>query len=169
MIARRGLVLGLVAVTAGCGFHPLYGVHAPSGPELASIYVDLIPNRNGQLLRQALQARFEGTDSNVPKRYTLTVAYYEATQGVGVQENNFTTRNRSVGNATWILHPANNASDKLAFGVVRSVDGYNIIDEQFFYQDLSEDAVEHRLAEALADQIKLGLALYFEKQNTAKK
>lgn len=169
MIARRGLLFALAALTAGCGFHPLYGVNSHGGPELAAVYVDLIPNRGGQLLRQALQARFEGTDSTVPKRYTLSVYFYEATQGVGVQENNFTTRNRSVGNATWVLHPAANASDKLAFGVVRSVDGYNIIDEQFFYQDLSEDAVQHRLAEALADQIKLGLALYFEKHpSTAK-
>jgi LPS-assembly lipoprotein len=168
MIARRALMLGLglaaAAVTGGCGFHPLYGAHSPGAPDLAAVYVDLIPNRNGQLLRQALQARFEGTDSNVPKRYTLSVAYYAAAQGIGVQENNFTTRNRSVGNATWVLHPAGDTSKILTYGVVRSVDGYNVIDEQFFYQDLSEDAVEHRLAEALADQIKTGLALYFDKQ-----
>jgi transposase len=46
---------------------------------------------------------------------------------------------------------------------VRSVDGFNIVDEQYFYQNLSEEAAERRLADELADQIVIGLSVYFNK------
>ncbi len=163
MIGRRALVLGLAGMTASCGFHAVYGEGQPGQAALAAVYVDIIPNRSGQLLRQALQARLEGASGDVPKRYTLAVAFSEAVSGLDVQADNSTTRNRAVGNATWSLHSADSPAHQLAGGVVRSVDGYNIIDEQFFYQDLEEDATEHRLAQALADQIVLAMGIYFDK------
>ena len=83
--------------------------------------------------------------------------------GLDVQPDNSTTRNRVIGNATWSLHAADKPAVQLAGGVVRSVDGYNVIDEQFFYQDLEQDTAEHRLAQALADQIVLAMGVYFDK------
>ena len=163
MIGRRVALFGLASLTAGCGFRPVYGVGRPSQPALAAVYVNLIPNRSGQLLRQALQARLEGTSGDVPKRYTLSVTYFESVQGLGVQADNSTTRNRDVGNAVWTLTAADSPGLKLAGGGVRSVDGYNIIDEQFFYADLQEDQTQHRLAQALADKIVLAMSLYFDK------
>jgi LPS-assembly lipoprotein len=155
-------MLSLVLLTTGCGFHPLYGGGAAQSMRMASIYVDIIPNRSGQLLRQALQARLEGANDGVSKQFTLGVSFAESIQGLGVQSDNSTTRNRDIGTAVWSLHPAGNASVQIAGGTVRSLDGYNIIDEQFFYADLSEEAAERRLAGALADQIVTGLAVYFE-------
>ena len=99
--------------------------------------------------------------SGVAKRYTLSVGYSESVQGVGVQSDNSTTRNRNVGNAVWSLHSADNNAVQIAGGTVRNLDGYSIIDEQFFYADLSEEAAQRRLAEALADQIVQGIAVYF--------
>ena len=163
MIARRALILGLSGTVAGCGFHPVYGAGQPGRGALAAVYVNIIPNRSGQLLRQALQARLDGESGDVPKRYVLAVYYGESVQALGVQADNSTTRNRDIGNATWILHAADNPAVKLAGGSVRSVDGYNIIDEQFFYQDLEEDATQRRLAQALADQIVLAMGVYFDK------
>jgi hypothetical protein len=46
---------------------------------------------------------------------------------------------------------------------VRTVDGYNVVDSQFFYQNVEEEAAERRLADALSDQIVLGLSVYFDK------
>ena len=166
MMFPRGFLaaaMGLALCGAGCGFHPVY---APGGPEAAAlpaVYVNIIPNRAGQLLRQALQARLAGTDDAVAKRYTLSVSYAEATEALGVQVDNSVTRVRDVGRATWTLHPLANDTVQLGTGTVRNVDGYNVIDEQFFYQDLSEEATQHRLADALADQIVTGLAVYFQK------
>ena len=163
MLGRRTAVLGLASLVAGCGFHPVYGGGQPSSANLATVYVSLIANRNGQLLRQALQARLEGTSDAAPKRYILSVYFAEAVQALGVQADNSTTRNRDVGSATWVLHPADDPAKALTYGTVRSVDGYNIIDEQFFYQDLEEDATQRRLAQALADQIVLAMGVYFDR------
>ena len=167
MIGRRGILglggLGLASFVSGCGFHPLY---APGSKQLAamqSVYVDIIANRSGQLLRQALQARLEGSDNDVPKRYTLSVQFAEASEAISVQSDNSVTRLRDVGRANWALFPLGVGTGELARGNVRSVDGYNIIDEQYFYMDLSEEATQRRLADALADQIVTGLGVYFGK------
>ena len=161
MKALRSGVVAAVLILAGCGFHPLYGTaHAPQAA-LGSIYVGIIPNHSGQLLRQALQSRLEGIGGSSEKQYVLNVAYFEAPQGIGVQRDNSTTRNRDVGSASWSLHPADDTIRQIASGSVRTLDGYNIIDEQFFYADLSEEAAQRRIADALADQIVTGLAAYF--------
>jgi LPS-assembly lipoprotein len=167
MIGRRNMLafggLGMASFVSGCGFHPLY---APGGKQLASmqsVYVDLIANRPGQLLRQALQARLEGADGDVTKRYTLSVQFAEAVEALGVQSDNSNTRLRDVGRADWALFPLGTGAALLASGKVRSVDGYNVIDEQYFYMDLSQEATERRLADALADQIVISLSAYFAK------
>ena len=163
MKVRTAAALVSTLLCQACGFHPLYAPGGGQSGSLAAVYVDIIPNRPGQLLRQALQSRLEGSSSGTAKQYTLAVAYSNAVQGLSVQADNSTTRNRDVGTAIWSLHPAGNASTQIAGGTVRSLDGYNIIDEQFFYSDLEEEAAERRQANALADQIVMGLAVYFGK------
>jgi LPS-assembly lipoprotein len=152
----------LTSITlAGCGFHPLY---APGGPALGGlrdVYVDIIPNRNGQLLRQALQERLEGTVADGSKRYELSVAYGYTGTSVGIQSDNSSDRTRFVGTATWTLRKAGAAGTKIVSGTAQSVDGVNVIDEQFFYSDLAGDAVQRRMGENLADQIVEALAVYF--------
>jgi LPS-assembly lipoprotein len=171
MIARRGLLriggLGIVSLAGGCGFHPLYAPGGARQAALQAVYVNIIANRPGQVLRQALQSRLEGSDDAVAKRYTLSVQYAEALETVNVQADNSATRARDVARATWTLYPLANETQKLASGTVRSVDGYNIIDEQYFYMDLSLEATQRRQADALADQIVTGLAVYFTKHPEA--
>ena len=70
---RRLLALGGAGLLAGCGFQPVYmptatGKSGPAERDLAAIHVNLIPDRPGQELRQALQARL-GSDSGMPARY----------------------------------------------------------------------------------------------------
>ena len=165
---RVCFALVMVLAMTGCGFHPVYAPGQAARGNLPAIYVNLIPDRRGQLLRQELQTRLEGSEDDANKRYTLTVIYAESNAGLSVQQNNFSTYTRDIGTATWILHPADNPGQELAKGTVRSLDGYNVIDEQFFYQDLSEDAAQRRLAQALADQITLGVSLFFDRPQPAK-
>ena len=56
--------LALLAVLSGCGLHPMYaaagnGTPGPAQVGLAQIAVAPLYERAGQLLRQALQERFE--------------------------------------------------------------------------------------------------------------
>jgi LPS-assembly lipoprotein len=151
----------LASSVAACGFHPLYAPGSGDDAKLQSVYVAIIPNRPGQLLRQALQQRLEGTDSTVAKRFTLTVTYFEGGEALGIQSDSVITRNRDTGKAVWVLQQSEPPGTKLSYGTVRSVDGYDILNEQFFYSDLAEEAVQRRLADAVADQIVQSLAVYF--------
>ena len=157
---RPGVSTVIAALVAGCGFQPMYSNRLDHSLSLPSVYVDIIPNRAGQMLREALQARLEGASTGVAKQFTLNVSYAESGQAVGIQTDNSSTRNRDIGSAVWSLRSVANSAVQVTGGTVRSLDGYNIIDEQFFYATLSEEAAQRRLASALADEIVQGVAVY---------
>ena len=155
---------------AGCGFHPLYGsggasAQAQGGPvsaQLDGIYVELIPNRLGQLLRQALQARLDTDDGNA-KAYSLAVAYSIDEEPISVLTTNSNTRTRAIGRGTWVLTAIAAPGAPLASGTVRVLDGFNPLDQQVFFSVLENEAVQRRLADNIADQITQRLATYFRR------
>lgn len=159
---------GLVALAllGGCGFHPAYmptasGEAGVAQREMAAVFVDNIGERSGQVLRQALQERFERAGPGIQRRYSLTVAYGIGGEGIAVQPNNSVTRVRVIGSASWYLVDQDPGKTRLAAGQARAVDGYNILNQQYFFGDLSNDASQKRLAEALADQIAIQVATWF--------
>ena len=106
LLTRRTALLGAASALSGCGFHPLYaptdkGVSA--GEELQAIYVDVMAERAGQLLRQALQRRFAGTDEGVAKKYELYGGLSIATEAIAIQRDTSSTYTRMTGTATWGL------------------------------------------------------------------
>jgi len=165
--ARVGRLL-LPLVLAACGFHPMYatapnGQMGPAEAGLAQIAIGLIPERSGQELRQALQERFERGGTGQARRYDLTVGFGLGAEGIGIQPDSSVSRIRMVGSATWTLTADDPQRSTLAHGTARTVDGYNVFDWQTFAQDLETDAVEKRITEAIADQITIQLAAYFNK------
>jgi LPS-assembly lipoprotein len=169
---RHLLMLTAAAALSGCGFQPVYmpaasGAAGAAQRELAAIQVALIPDRPGQLLRQALQDRLEMGASGVARRYDLTVAYWIAGEGIAVQSNNTTTRLRAIGNANWTLVAEDPGRTKLTSGFAKSVDAFNIIDEQYFAADLENEALQRRIAAAIADQITMQIAIYFRRRAAA--
>jgi len=163
-VGRFAATCGVALLLTGCGFRPVY---APPGQNAITgdIYVDIIPNRNGQLLRQALQARIDGSDDTPAHALELNVSYAEGAQAVGIQHDNTTTRLVVSGTATWTLRKPGGAT--IASGTQRSLDGANLIDGQFYYNSLNSEAIDRRVAENLADQIVLQLAAYFRAHPTA--
>jgi LPS-assembly lipoprotein len=165
-----GLALLAALLLAGCGFHPLYdadGARAQSqggtvSAHLDGIYVELIPNRAGQLLRQALQTRLDSDDGD-RKAYSLAVSYSIAEEAISVLNTNSNTRTRAVGRGTWSLTAIANPGTPLASGTVRVLDGFNTLDEQVFFSVLENEAVQRRLADNIADQITQRLATYFRR------
>lgn len=170
---RRGVLLAALAVPlTACGFHPVYapGAAADPGPAangLAGISVGLIPERAGQLLRLALQERFERAGVGAAHRYDLAVSFGIAGEAIGIQPDSTSTRVRLVGTANYRLTAQDPARGTLTTGTARSVDGYNIFDQQFFAADQESETVQRRIAEAVADQITLQLAVYFTKNPAA--
>jgi LPS-assembly lipoprotein len=172
MRRRRMLALAAGATLSGCGFQPVYmptasGKAGVAQRELAAIQVDIIPDRPGQLLRQALQDRLEMGSSGIARRYELSVAFGISGEGIAIEQNTTVTRLRMIGTATWNLIAQDPGRTRLTSGSAKSVDAINIFDTQYFAADQENEVVQRRLAEALADQITLQLATFFRKQEAA--
>jgi LPS-assembly lipoprotein len=172
MNRRRLLVLAAGTSLAGCGFQPVYmptasGKAGVAQRELAAIQVNLIPDRPGQVLRQALQARLEMGDSAEAHRYDLSVGFSVAGEGIAIQPDNNVTRIRFIGGATWTLIAQDPGRTRLSSGSAKAVEGLNVFDTQYFAADMETEVVTRRLADALADQIVIQLAAYFRKRATA--
>jgi LPS-assembly lipoprotein len=163
------LPLALGMLLPGCGFRPMFaaapsGAMGPAQTGLAEINIGLIPERTGQELRQALQARFERAGAAVAPRYDLTVAFSLSGEPIGIQQDSSITRVRLVSAATWTLRAQDVQRRTLASGTAHAVDGYDTLDAQPFAGDLANDAVQRRMTAALADQITLQLAAYFDRR-----
>ena len=169
---RRSLVLSLsglalAGLTGGCGFSPLYGqADGASGgvaDKLRQIDVALIPERSGQLLRQALQQRLEGAGGAGAKGYVLSVNLTVSNQG---QATEFTTsaqtRMRVVGTARWSLTNVQGEAHQIASGAAKTVDGYNLVDVQYFYTDLRNEEVIKQITQELSQKIATQVAEYFK-------
>lgn len=169
-LPRRGVfILGATAALTACGFQPVYmptasGRPGPARRELAAIHVNLLGERPGMLLRQALQDRFEGAGDSTPQRYDLTINYWISGEAIGVQPDSTVTRARVTGTANWVLTAQDPAHTRLINGSARAVDAMNQLDSQIFAIDMENQTIYKRLAESIADQISLQLAAYFRKR-----
>jgi LPS-assembly lipoprotein len=76
-----------VAGLAGCGFRPLYGdvAGAVTAEELAAVDINLIANREGQIVRNRLLTRMQPRGPVLPARYQLDVDLRESRMGLAVQ------------------------------------------------------------------------------------
>jgi LPS-assembly lipoprotein len=169
LAGRLLLLLAAFVSIGGCGFHPLYesaadGSTGPAQAGLAQVAVGLIPERAGQLLRQALQARLERGGSGIAARYDLAISYAISGEALAIQPDSSVSRIRLVGSASWSLTAQDPQRRTLTSGVARAFDAYNIINSQLFAADLDNEAVQRRLANAVADQLTLQLASWFDKQ-----
>jgi len=154
---------------SGCGFRPIYapgakGVVGAAQTGLAAIQVAIIPDRTGQLLRQALQARFEREGVGTAHRYDLYVAYSIGGEGLGIEPDSSTTRTRLIGTASWTLLAQDPSRTTMTSGSARTVDGVDVVNEQFFALDLNNETAQRRISETIADQITLQIATYFSRR-----
>lgn len=156
----------VAALLAGCGFRPVYAPATATSPStasgLSSVYVALMPERSGQMMRDALQRRMELGGGGSAKLYTLTVGFSVASEGASIERaESIPTRVRSVGIATWSLTTADAEQRTVLTGRARSLDGNNALSLQYFYSDLQSEQTQARLVEAVADQITTTIATWF--------
>ncbi len=168
-IARRMVPMVLAVALAGCGWHPVYGPAGggAAGNGLAAVEVGLIPERSGQLLREALKARFERSGAAVARQYDLAVTYQISSDVVAIQRDNSTSRVRILGRASWSLTAQDSKRTTLVTGISRQVDGYNVFVNQYFAADMESEAVIRRLSDAVAEDIAQQLAVWFDRQKPA--
>lgn len=167
---RRRAFLGsgcCLLLLEGCGFHPIYApgggtADGPAATGLSQVSVALIPERSGQLLRQYLQARLERSGGGLAKLYDLNVSFSVNQEGVAISRaDSVATRTRVSASASWSLISLDAERRTVTSGVARTTDGFNPLDNQYFYSDLQSEQTQRRVAEAVADQIAQQLAAWF--------
>ena len=131
----------LAAAFSRCTCRPPRARPGAAQRELAAIQVDVIPDRPGQVLRQALQERLEGSDSSVARRYDLSVGFAIAGEGIAVQPD--TIRDAHPCDRHRHLDPdrAGSGTHQADQRLCQAMDAINLIDEQYFTLDLENEAI----------------------------
>ena len=167
LLTRRSLLLAGASLLGGCGFHPLLAPggrgSAAAGEQLRSVFVPVMPERSGQLFREALQARLQGTDASVVKRYELNAPLILNVEGLGIQSDTSTSRFRVTGATSWTLFDLTPQHAVVASGYARLLDGYDNINEQYLSTQFESEAATRRIAENLAQQVVQQIATYFDR------
>lgn len=169
--SRRAALAAALALAGGCGFRPVYadrsgGAGAAGGvaEDLAAIRVALIPERQGQLLRAALNERLGNRTGAA--RHELRVALSITRQALGVRRDETASRVRLAAVASFTLAPLPSGAP-LTTGRSYAVDAFNIATDQYFAAQLSGEAAERRLAERLAEDIVAQLAAFYARRAAA--
>ena len=167
---RATLLLGLGGALGGCGFQPVYGPKSAGGvapsADLRTIDVRPIYERPGQILREALLGDL-GIEPGTPRHFDLAVNFWITGEALAILDFTQPTRMRMVANANWTLFDHDPKQTKLTEGSERLMDGFDIFDSQYFAVDLDNEAVQRRLATAMAERITLRLAMWFHQHPTA--
>lgn len=170
VLSRRSVLGGLAVGTAGltlsaCGFQPMYGGSSGGAvtANLGQVEIARINDRNGQVLRNALERRFERSKNAQKKLYLLTITLQETIDEIGLSKDSFATRADMILSATFSL-----TADKTALlgGTSEGIASYNILDQQYATV-VSEKDARNRAIEQIADDITRRISAYFSRQPAA--
>jgi len=158
MLTLIGLAGG-AATLPGCGFQPLYARSgANDAPaELAEIFVGVIADRQGQILRGFLIEALNPEGRPTSPRYTLSVGL--RTSSIGIDRDDDIIRASFQATASFSLTTQDGDATLLQRSV-RNTSSYNILQDQFSTL-VAEEAARDRVMQQLADDIRTQLALYF--------
>ena len=167
---RRVLLLGLpAALLAGCGFEPVYGDRTVTNPapgkpqtvrvsdELSAIWVEPIPNRVGQMMRNALIDRINGTYEPSQPRYRLEVRLQELKQALLERRDTLETATNLILIASYRLKAPDGSA--LATNKSRTVVLYNQLTSPYA-TIAAEDFARERAVQLTAEDIRLRLSLF---------
>ncbi len=160
--ARRGGGSGLIALClcfalAGCGFHPLY-VRSNLAPQLSSIYVESIPERDGYELRNTLIDLLNSDGETAGKAYRLKIVLNENSQGIALQNDATITRYNTILEARYTL--SDTRGNVLTTGNQTELSAYNVVQSPYATLVAAQDSTK-RAAQDMAQRIQLDLGVWF--------
>ena len=165
-LIKGGMALMLATALGACGFQPLYG-EQPGGvrtnAELAQIEVlEIDQGRPGQDVYNGLIDRLSPNGEPIDPDYQLRVNLRETREGVAIERDASITRYNYLLSARYSLVD-NRSGNVVHEGQSRSIASYNVVDSQFATLIAQRDA-EERAATELSEDIKLRLAIFFDRQ-----
>ena len=169
---QLSILAGLTTIfLTGCGFTPMYGQHSASEPtgqsaavsqQLSQIGIDIIPDREGQLLRNHLIDRLYRSGYPSTTIATLKVSKVNETRTeLDLTKSSDATRAQLHLTATMTLQDTKGKT--LLNRSIQSVTSFNILGSEFASRVTEEAARENALRD-LARQIELNLSLYYSSQ-----
>jgi LPS-assembly lipoprotein len=150
-----GLAMGLVL--AACGFHPMYG-RSSLEPQLASIYVEPIAERDGYELRNTLIDLLQTDGESAGKAYRLKVTLNESSQGIELQNDTTISRYNNTLNVRYTLTDA--SGNVLTSGTQKEMSAYNVVQSPYATLVAAQDSTK-RAAQDMAQRIQLELGVWF--------
>jgi len=155
---RALVILGASLAVAGCGFHPMYGGGGKLGPELASIYVEPVPETDGYELRNQLIDLLGSDGREAGKTYFLKLTLTQESAGVALQNDATITRYNDTLTATYVLTDAKGT--EVTRGTQTSLSSFNVSNSPYSTLAVQQDS-DRRAADDLADRIRMDLGAYF--------
>jgi len=165
-LALTVLLLSSFAMSA-CGLTPVYGDYSdtakgsPVSSALSSVYIDNIPDRTGQRLKNALMDHmYKHGRPGVSAKYRLQVnPVIESIYGLGIAKDATATRSQIRLGTTMYLYDAQ-TGERLFARAVKSISSFNTLSSQYTTL-VTEDDARIQAIEDLANQIETQLELYF--------
>ncbi len=162
-----GAVLGAAALgLGGCGFEPMYGRrNRPVIARLTAIKIDRIPDRVGQVLRNALLSRMSPAGEPARPLYRLQVTVSQSSSALAIQPDDSITRFNLRLTARFRLYEI--TSGRLLYkDSTTAVGSYNAVQSDFANLSAERDTAT-RAAEEASQEITTLLALYFSRREEA--
>ena len=155
--------LSAALLLTACGFTPLYGDHGAAVKEkFQQVSIANIPDRPGQILRNALIDRLYSHGAPADPRYVLTIASIEE-HDTDLAITVTSTATRSEMRLVTAMTLKDRATDKvLMTRDLIAVASYNILGSEFTTL-VSQDNVRANARNDLAQQAETQLALYFSR------
>lgn len=129
-----------------------------TGPAMASIYVEPVPERDGFELRNALIDALQSDGEEQGKAYHLKVVLNESAQGIALQNDATITRYNNILTARYTLTDAQ--GNTLTSGTQTQMSAYNVVQSPYATLVASQDSSK-RAAQDIAERIHLDLGVWF--------
>ena len=157
---KRALSVALTClVVSGCGFHPLYG--GKMAPQLASIYVEPVAERDGYELRNQLIDLLGSDGREAGKAYRLRLTLSQVSNGVTLQNDATITRYNGTITATYVLTDARGT--EVTRGSQTSLSSFNVSSSPYSTLAAQQDS-DRRAGDDLADRIRMDLGVFFSRR-----
>ena len=153
---RKLATIAGCVLLAGCGFHPMYGNSL--APQLSSVYVEPIAERDGYELRNSLIDVLQSDGDAAGKAYRLKISLNETSQGIALQNDATITRYDNRLEAHYTLSDAR--GNVLTSGTQSEMSAYNVVTSPYATLVAEQDASK-RAAQEVAERIHLALGVWF--------
>ena len=149
----------MLPLLSACGFQPLYGNN--TAPQLSSIFVEDIAERNGFELRTRLIDILDSDGMQTNKRYRLKITLSDSSQGIALQNDAAITRYNNRMEARFVLSDA--SGKEIYRGTQSELSSYNVVQSPYATLAAEQDSGK-RAVQDMAERIRLELAVWFRRQ-----